>query len=189
MSDQFVFGYGSLVNRRSHGAPQAHPARIKGWRRQWCQTTLRPVPFLSVRPDPNAVLTGLIAEVTDWAALDAREYAYDRHSADAVEHGLSPSPEVQIYAVAPEYRSQEAPGPILMSYLDVVVQGYLAEFGEIGVAAFFAETEGWDRPVLNDRAAPRYARALPLSRAERALVDTQLTALSVTVKELEDPQL
>ena len=33
--------------------------------------------------------------------------------------------------------------PILLSYLDVVVQGYLAEFGEAGVARFFASTDGW----------------------------------------------
>jgi hypothetical protein len=49
------------------------------------------------------------------------------------------------------------------------------------VADFFATTEGWDSPVLDDRAAPRYPRARHLEADERALVDSHLAALGVTV--------
>lgn len=187
MAGQFVFGYGSLVNRRSHGAPRAHPARLDGWRREWCQTNIRPVPFLSARPAPGQRITGLIAEVDggDWATLDAREYAYDRHEADTHGHGLDPAPRVQVYAVAAKHRAADGRGPILMSYLDVVVQGYLHEFGKDGVAEFFATTDGWDRPVLNDRPAPRYSRHQRLSPEEQAIVDGHLGALAVAVEELE----
>lgn len=181
----YVFGYGSLVNRRSHQAVEARPARLSGWRREWCQTRLRPVPFLSVRPVRGGSVAGLVTEVAlgDWAQLDAREYAYDRHSAEA--HGVEQAHQVQVYAVADQHRAQGSRGPILLSYLDVVVQGYLQEFGREGVAEFFATTDGWDRPVLNDRPAPRYSRHQGLSAAERALVDTHLNALSMAVEELE----
>ena len=84
----------------------------------------------------------------------------------------------QVYAVAPETMVVQAdPAPILMSYLDVVVQGYLREFGERGARDFFATTDGWDTPVLNDRAAPRYPRAQVLTGAETALVDALLAAV------------
>lgn len=45
---------------------------------------------------------------------------------------------------------------VLLSYLDVVVQGYFREFGRKGVVHFFEMTEGWHAPVLNDRANPIY---------------------------------
>jgi hypothetical protein len=64
----------------------------------------------------------------------------------------------------------------------VVVQGFLHEFGEAGVAAFFDTTDGWDTPVLNDRAAPRYPRHKVLSAAETALVDDHLARLSARVE-------
>jgi hypothetical protein len=69
---------------------------------------------------------------------------------------------------------QDVPAPILMSYLDVVVQGYLREFGQAGAEDFFATTDGWDIPVLDDRAAPRYPRHQALTGDERALVDALL---------------
>lgn len=187
MSAQFVFGYGSLVNRRSHSAPQAHPARLRGWQREWCQTSLRPVPFLSVRPSDEHEVLGLIAEVAreDWPALDERERAYERHQVAVDDHGLEPDPPTQVYAISPELKAASSDGPILMSYLDVVVQGYLHIFGEEGAATFFDTTAGWDRPVLNDRPLPRYSRHQTLLPEEIALVDDGLKALAVTVKELE----
>jgi hypothetical protein len=48
--------------------------------------------------------------------------------------------------------------PVLLSYLDVVVQGYLQEFDEAGVAHFFDTTDGWDAPLLDDRTHPHYPR-------------------------------
>ncbi|MEM1360288.1 MAG: gamma-glutamylcyclotransferase family protein [Pseudomonadota bacterium] len=187
MTPKFVFGYGSLVNRRSHAAPQAHPARLRGWQREWCQTSLRPTPFLSVRPSADHEVLGLIAEVAqeDWQALDEREAAYERHQVAVDDHGLDPSPHTQVYAICPDLKATTADGPILLSYLDVVVQGYLHVFGEDGAKAFFDTTAGWDRPVLNDRSAPRYSRHQVLAPEEIALVDNGLKALSVPVKKLE----
>ena len=72
--------------------------------------------------------------------------------------------------------------PIALSYLDVVVQGYLAEFGEAGVARFFETTDGWDAPVLNDRDAPIYRRHRPSSAKERRLVSDHLSALGTRIE-------
>ncbi|MFC2970262.1 gamma-glutamylcyclotransferase family protein [Acidimangrovimonas pyrenivorans] len=186
MSTDFFFGYGSLVNRATHDYPEAHPARVSGWRRAWRHTSLRPVAYLTAEPDPDTQIDGLVAAVpgADWAALDKREAAYDRHTLEPrrVRHPVGRAIDVQIYAV-PE-ASSAAPSirhPILLSYLDVVSQGFLKEFGEDGLADFFATTTGWDAPILNDRAAPRYPRHLKLSAEELDLVDHHLSALGAKI--------
>lgn len=170
------FGYGSLVNRATHAYPQAHPAHLKGWRRVWVHTAARPVAYLSVMRDESCTIAGLAAHVPggDWVALDEREAAYARHPAQALPIGRAPL-EVQVYAVpqAAAARPQTA-HPILLSYLDAVVQGFLREFGEEGVSDFFETTSGWDAPIRNDRETPLYPRAQRLSAAELSLVDTAL---------------
>ena len=185
MSDHFIFGYGSLVNRGTHAYATAHPARLKGWKRVWRHTTLREVAFLNVVPDAASEIDGLILEAPRVdPALDQREYAYARtHVSHQVTHPAPPHIEVNLFAIA--HGEQRAPSPdhaILMSYLDTVVAGYLAEFGEIGVADFFATTDGWDAPILNDRDAPRYPRHAGVTDATRALTDDQLRGLGATTR-------
>lgn len=166
------FGYGSLVNRRTHGYPDAARETVRGWRRVWRHSPLRPVAFLTARPDPSTEIEGLTAAVPggDWAALDAREAAYAR----------VPLPGgAQIYHIPDGLHGPATEAhPILRTYLDTVVAGYLAEFGEAGVARFFATTDGWDAPVRDDRAAPVYPRAQPADAAVTALVDRHLAARS-----------
>ena len=181
--DPFFFGYGSLVNRATHIYTPAHRARLAGWRRAWRHTQHREGPFLTAVPCPASVIEGLIAPVpgADWLALDAREEGYDRLP---VGPGLTVETvtgiETQIYSV-PDRSVTGTGGPILLSYLDVVLQGYLREFGEEGVRRFMDTTDGWDTPVLNDRAQPRYPRHQRLSAEETAMVDAELFRLDVTV--------
>ena len=181
MHDSFFFGYGSLVNRTTHDYAVAGPARLRGWSRRWCHTGLRELAFLSVVPDPEGAIDGLVAAVPggDWAALDRRESGYDRHPLDhALLQGMPGPATVQLYAVA---QSRSLPDdrrhPILLSYLDVVVQGFLREFGPEGVARFFATTGGWEAPVMDDRAAPLYPRHRRLTGEERDMVDAALDRL------------
>lgn len=171
----YFFGYGSLVNTATHDYSDPRPARLSGWRRTWAHTDLRDVAFLTAKPAPGDTIDGLIAAVpgADWAALDEREYAYDRVLASqAVGHDLPGAPEISVYAVPAE---RQAPGshhhPILLSYLDVVLQGYLQVFGREGVTDFVATTDGWDAPILDDRDAPRYPRHQPTTAQERSLFD------------------
>ena len=184
--DPFFFGYGSLVNRRTHTYAEAYGARVVGWRRVWRQTHMRDTAFLSVEPAPGVEIEGLIALVPggDWTALDRREHGYDRLALGAgLAHSATRPVSAHIYAI-PAHRTAE-PGarqPILLSYLDVVVQGYLTEFGEAGVERFLATTHGWDVGVLDDRARPRYPRAQDPGGRDRGLVDAALAALGVDVR-------
>lgn len=179
----YFFGYGSLVNRLTHSYEGAELARLKGWRRVWRHTMIRPVAYLTVVPDAEAEIEGLIAPVPgqDWAALDARERAYDKVAAHhQVSHALTHSPQIAVYTI-PEGK-HGAPSeacPVLLSYIDVVLQGYLREFGEEGVRRFFETTDGWDAPVLDDRAEPVYPRHLPLEAHEREMVNDLLTTRGV----------
>jgi hypothetical protein len=185
MRAPYFFGYGSLVNSATHDFADPQPARLAGWRRVWRHTDLRPVAFLTVVRAPGSDIDGMIAHVpgNDWAALDQREWAYDRIPvSDAVTHRLPHPAEIAVYAV-PETRQQSPTErfPVLLSYIDVVVQGYLRAFGQDGADRFFATTDGWETPVLNDRAQPRYPRHQSLKAEEIAFIDDRLSTLDVRI--------
>jgi hypothetical protein len=178
MSEHRFFGYGSLVNRATHAFRDPQPALLPGWRRVWVHTSLRPVAYLSVEP-ADAEIAGLVAEVADgdWAALDARERAYDKHPITARLHACGSDIAARVYAVPKGHAAPpDTRHPVLLSYIDTVVQGFLDVFGEPGAQGFFETTAGWGGPILNDRDAPRYARATRLTDAERRLVDAYLAA-------------
>ncbi|MDV7142380.1 gamma-glutamylcyclotransferase family protein [Tropicimonas sp. TH_r6] len=185
MQDRQFFGYGSLVNRATHNYPRTRPARLDGWRRVWVHTNLRPVAYLSVEKAEN-VIEGLVAEVpgADWAALDSRERAYDRHPIRAVLQECGSDAQAQVYAVPDSHAAApDITHPVLLSYIDTVVQGFLEVFGEAGAKRFFATTAGWHAPILNDRAAPRYPRAQACDAWVLAFVDAHLRALAAQVHE------
>lgn len=188
----YFFGYGSLVNLNTHDYPDARTAKLRGWRRTWVRTAERDVVFLSVTQDPTSTIDGVIAAVpnADWVALDAREYGYARHSSGgAVSHDLTPAPDMAHYAIPPEATGAPGQHVILLSYLDVVVQGFLNLYGTPGVQAFFDTTDGWDTPVLNDRAGPIYPRHQTLTQVETALVDHHLAQLPARVEQRQQTPL
>jgi len=180
-ADPFFFGYGSLVNRQTHDFRRASPARVSGWRRVWRHSARREAAYLSVEPASGQAIDGLIAAVPggDWAALDLREAAYERVALAPAEvaHALPQPVAVHLYRTRGPVSAPAAEHPILLSYLDCVVQGFLQLFGPEGADRFFASTEGWETPILNDRRAPRYPRHVELSAGERGLVDDWLTRL------------
>lgn len=181
----FIFGYGSLVNRRTHDFAEAHPAHLKGWKRAWRRTNLRRVAYLTAVPSNDSVIDGLILQATHGdATLDQREHAYARHTVThAVAHPAENSGDVQVYSIAdgthfePTYEN-----PVLLSYVDVVVQGYFREFGEEGVRNFFETTEGWHAPIHDDRAKPIYSRHQSLCRSELDQVDFWLKEVGARVE-------
>ena len=176
MKDPFFFGYGSLVNQRTHDYPRAEIASLSGWERCWVGTSAREIAYLSIRPNPKKKLHGLIAAVpdADWRALDEREKGYRRTDVTDQIVGVGEDREVAVYAVHAPLVEDEQPRPILLSYLDVVIQGYFEQFGPGGPANFFDTTVGWNRPILDDRAAPQYPRHQNLDVQTRAIVDDYL---------------
>lgn len=182
------FGYGSLVNTQTHSYPAVQDAKLDGWRRVWRHTSRRPVAYLTVQPAEGSQIDGIIAAVpdADWAALDAREHAYLRNSVTQRISAANMPTETAVYAIPDGHHTDPTTlHPILLSYIDVVVQGYLQRFGDPGVARFFETTDGWDAPIINDRAAPRYSRAQSLTIRETGLVDEWLAALSAQVQQAE----
>lgn len=173
----WFFGYGSLVNRATHDHDEAVTAVLHGWRRVWRHTSLREVAYLTAVPKPGASIEGLIAAVpgADWSALDIREAAYDRVCVDTVTHALRDAPDISVYTI-PEGKhvAPSRTGPVLLSYIDTVAEGFHREFGEEGVGRFFATTDGWDAPIIDDRRAPRYARHRVLPRRLRSTVERHL---------------
>lgn len=185
MNNPYFFGYGSLVNRATHTYPNAAHATAHGWQRAWVDTAGHPYATLTAVKAPGGQIDGLIAEVpnADWVALDEREHAYDRIPDTAnIKHTHEYADDIAIYAVPKTSMLQSGPrSPILLSYLDVVLQGYLQEFGETGAQAFLETTNGWDVPVLNDRVAPIYPRHQLLSATQQQFVDAALATLSSTI--------
>lgn len=181
----YFFGYGSLVNRNTHAYLDARPAKLRGWRRLWRHTDLRPVAFLTVEPASDVEIVGLMASVPDeaWTALDERERAYDRiEVSHHVDHGLKAKPDVVVYSIAPhKHKRPTAATPVLLSYIDVVAQGYAREFGETGLRDFFLTTSGWDVPIQNDRHQPIYPRHQQLTDYELGLVDEMLSEVRADV--------
>lgn len=180
MQHAYVFGYGSLVNPGTHDFGDVYPAHLTGWRRVWRHVEGRSVAFLTIVRDEACEIFGALAAVPgeDWAALDVRERSYVREPAQQLKHDVSQATDIRLYH-APEHLHRPHVGhhPILLSYLDVVVQGYLRLGGETAVEAFFATTDGWDAPILNDRNAPRYPRHQTLTEREQAMVDDHLARL------------
>lgn len=80
MTAPAFFGYGSLVNLRTHAYPFVGTTQVPGWRRIWRSIEGIDQAVLSVTQDANCTLEGITAQVpnADWAALDKRERLYVR---------------------------------------------------------------------------------------------------------------
>jgi hypothetical protein len=179
------FGYGSLVNKATHRTVivDAFPARLVGWRRYW-----RPRPdmpgfpaaLLALRREEGAYCDGLVVvdRLENLAAVDAREARYRRLAVAwrelEVASALPARCPVYVYEAETTVPPHPEPPRILQSYLDAVLQGFLAVHGEAGVRRFITETHGFDTPIHGDRLTPAYSRAVVLAEAERVLFDALL---------------
>ncbi|MCT4656264.1 MAG: gamma-glutamylcyclotransferase [Cohaesibacter sp.] len=185
------FGYGSLVNDRTRNLESFGLAgRLQGFRRQWrmrskiggnANPAQGGATSLNVIKDADSAIDGLlIFDHKDHLPLvDQRERNYRRIAFDLAEfetsfdipHGV----ETYIYLGEPDYRhwAQEA-YPVLQSYCDAVMQGFLEKFGHDGLERFMAESDGWQRPLLQDRGDPLYPRAVVLTQSEKDLFDQLL---------------
>lgn len=192
MKDPYFFGYGSLVNTKSHGYEDARPATLNGWRRAWVATPRFNTVLLSGVRAPGESIKGLIAAVpgANWSELDQREDGYARLAAsEHVDHALPNETEVSVYAVDPDHIHDSVSHVILMSYLDVVVQGFHEVYGADGVQHFFDTTDNWHTPIVDDRADPIYPRHQKLTKMQTQLVDDNLHRLSAQVKQRHEAPL
>ena len=176
-SEITYFGYGSLVNRATRPQHEiATSARLRGWRRSWSHRVLADgnrgaccsLTVMPVTGQANDAVDGVIVSMprAELAQLDAREAGYDRQVLSADQFDLASAHngrEIIVYVSQPANRFPACDKfPVLQSYIDCVMAGYFERFGEQGLADFLLTTEGWERPVENDRNAPRYPRAVEL---------------------------
>ena len=185
------FGYGSLVNDRTRNKESfGFAGRLKGYRRRWsiwsASAERRAFGFggvaaLSVAEDFESYCDGLLIfdRKDHLPKVDAREAMYDRVKLDlnsfAGTQALPDGIPCYIYVGhAPDTEKVDPDFPILQSYVDAVMQGFLHKFGEEGVARFVEETDGWQTPIVLDRDRPFYPRHVSLSLSEEALIDHYL---------------
>ena len=189
------FGYGSLVNRHTLRTSyiDAQPARLTGWRRCWRPSahwvrhkSKSPASMLSARPHPDQVIDGLLVYDTleNLPSVDQREAAYERVQVapNAIQlNGRVPQDcPIYIYEAHTNRAPHDPEHPIIQSYLDAVLQGFMHEFGESGVHDFIHSTDGFERPVLKDRHDPIYQRAVDLPEHQRSYFDDLLSQKGVT---------
>lgn len=187
------FGYGSLVNRLTRPPDEVCVnARLTGFRRVWNhRIAAEPASgthgctSLSIDPDDGSAIDGVIVRIDAGALpeLDAREAGYERLSLPRSRFTLAAdSPfELEDDAIVYAYRSMsahrtlaDALHPVLCSYVDTVMAGYLERLGDVGLDDFVRSTRGWERPRRDDRQAPAYPRAVPMTASQLARFDAIL---------------
>ena len=181
------FGYGSLVNRATLRTEivTAYPARLTGYRRVWRPRPAHAPKFGGIGP---AVLTSQRAEgvsidgllvidkLKNLPDVDERENLYRRNdiaTSDLAFANDAPALDFPLFVYEQDYEPEEgaAPSPILRSYLDAVMQGFLTVFGEEGLARFISETDGFALPIHEDRDDPVYPRPVRLADGEAEIFE------------------
>lgn len=179
------FGYGSLVNRNTLRTRflAIRRARATGWRRFWLPRPEVGIALLSVRAEPVASIDGVVVYdlAENLAAVDEREAGYRRRTiaGDALRIEDAPTAALPVFiyeAVHPERTAAETGSAILQSYLDAVMQGFLAVHGETGLRRFVTESDGFETTVIRDRERPRYPRSVELRPGEGEFFDECLLA-------------
>lgn len=173
---QYIFGYGSLVERESRmatwpDAEFASPVVVTGLTRGWFDQTDVPSwspTYLGGVADSNATCNGVIFPVTaaEFDSYRQRETGYTPTQIDGSQitmlDGSSAPPDGNVWYFA--NTSQRLPSqehPIVQSYVDVCLNGCLEIEAAYPLAqqAGFAEqfiktTSNWGTPWINDRLYP-----------------------------------
>lgn len=184
------FGYGSLVNDSTRNInSRSIPGRLEGFVREWrirSKDQLQNVCSLTAKPSIDNSIDGVLVfeHSSGLEAVDRREANYDRLDFPVLQFSSSSVlPESQaayIYqAKSARYDWGDEDHPILQSYIDAVMQGFLDQFGEQGAFRFVQETDGWDAPILDDRNKPIYPRSITLSPTEKLIIDQALNEARV----------
>ncbi|MEZ5870395.1 MAG: gamma-glutamylcyclotransferase family protein [Nitratireductor sp.] len=198
MSGELVgyFGYGSLVNRQTLRTQfvASHRASLSGWRRHWQSRGVehehhngRELALLSIEPAQGVAIQGML--VIDRKAhlpeVDKREARYERvpvSRGDIALHDDEAGVELpdELYVYVGHAASEAAQPPVLLqSYLDAVMAGFHAEFGEAGVYHFLETTLGFDRLIVKDRHQPVYPRSVSVGEEMGQWFDALLAGKGV----------
>ncbi len=184
MDEVAFFGYGSLVNELTLSKKyDIQPGKVQNWKREWkhcVDTPFGRVCALTASRARDALIDGVFIRCNELelSQFDEREIGYVRVNivrSDAVCWSDSLPDRLYIYTSGVEsYRVGDLHYPIWLSYVEVVIYGYLQRFGEAGVDRFIESTDGWAAPIIDDRQNPRYPRFIQISEEHRELIETKL---------------
>ena len=177
--NQYIFGYGSLMNSASRKltgqTSEAIPATVDGLRRYWGKVgdnnTLSPL----VVSQGQGKVNGVILQINDQELheFDIRENGYQRipleHTCITSQLTLSTNDIVWIYTKD----HSEPPctlSPIMQTYVDTVLSGCL-EISEDFAKQFIKQTIGWNFPIENDRLDPKYKNYAGVEKHHYPLID------------------
>jgi hypothetical protein len=180
---QYVFGYGSLLERASRtrtnpDAIAAWPARVTGFQRGWFHQFFDSVgktcTFLGAEKASGKTINGVIYLVTDIQSTKDREIGYTATTLKPSEitmldgggpFNLRPGDAVSIFLSNPESisktREPTPDMPMVQSYVDICINGsqeldalYRSLKGSF-TQEFIRTTTGWNANWVNDRIYPR----------------------------------
>ncbi len=178
-SNQFIFGYGSLIEsqsraRTSASALYAFPVNIAGIQRGWFDQVggvSLSTTYLGAVRNANASCNGVIFQVSQpqLEVFDQREAGYNRERIDqkniTMLNGSKSAPEGDIWFYASTEKRYASPEcPIVQSYVDICLNGCLELEAiyplakEVRFAETFLKTcSNWSKYWVNDRIYPRRA--------------------------------
>lgn len=179
--ENFIFGYGSLINSKSRNASvtqpiSAIPVRVSsnfGFVRAWNDHSPSEFTALGLRKklpgEKSTTINGVLFPVNgdDMNAYDKREIGYVRVSVPLADieamswQNLPKHGKVWAYVPAVEGKApgEDVPGPdhkfpLLQSYIDLVIEGAM-EYGDDYVNELIQTSKGWGNHWLNDRILAR----------------------------------
>lgn len=175
MSEQFIFGYGSLICQDSRSrtgvTSNAYPIEVRGIQRRWSMHSPEwPATAVSAHHSQSHHCNGVYFSVDDenLSKFDQREQGYDRiqlpwDQVTSPDNRALPTDGVLWAYVGTDEGAPSHTRPIMQSYLDVILNGCL-DFGTDFTRRFTQTTELWQH-LVNDRHDPQYPR--PLNNPER----------------------
>ena len=166
----YLFGYGSLINKRSRDATYSHdgawhPVMVHGFSRSWTlEDTERKATAVAIQREQGTQTNGVLVEIDEHALphFDQREWHYHRVEVDNdditfMEPWSLPEGSVVYAYVYNDKFKDSGTFPITQTYLDLIIKGCL-DVSEEFAKQFFETTNGWERLIVQDRESFWYPR-------------------------------
>ncbi|MFC4891778.1 gamma-glutamylcyclotransferase family protein [Pseudofrancisella aestuarii] len=201
--DNYVIGYGSLMNKDSRmitvpDAKFAAPILVSNFERVWASRgTKSNATYLLAIPNDGYLMNAIYypSSAEDIQATDLREASYCRVKVprkDILPLGIKSLPKGDYWMYVKSFSDAEFPTkdfPILQSYADVFLTGCLQTQGEFNLTEFgklcFTTTYNWDLANwMNDRSHPQYARYSDTTRKYTNQIDGIISRMGINDDQL-----
>ncbi len=167
MEKEMIFGYGSLISKKSRDktnpSKEVIPVRIEGLKRSWnINVNNKKTVALGATKKASYLCNGVLFEISkdELLKFDGREksvgYKRVRLKKNSIKSTINKElPKGNVWAYITK-KPEKTKFPIIQSYLDVILTGCL-EISKEFAREFLLNTFNWTR-IENDRKNPRYPR-------------------------------